>query len=168
MSLDNSYWVTLTIKPTHLHISCLTTSYYKQLKYPLDITYLGDSCEGFTSTMLLPALNVVKNNDPIQLHGNMELFTQLNYSSVHDFTVFKDITIIKINDSIKTDIPDIPDIKDTTIMVLNQQLTKILTDYLWELPLWSKILITIMLTLLTVAVLIICCICHQCGNCLIE
>ena len=98
MSLDNSYWVTSTIKPTHLHISCLTTSYYKQLKYPLDITYLGDSCEGFTSTMLLPASNVVKINDLIQLHGNMESFAQLNDSSVHDFTIFEDITIIKMND----------------------------------------------------------------------
>ena len=65
MSLDNSYWVTSSIKSTRLHISCLTTSYYKQLKYPLDITYLGDSCEGFTSTMLLPASNVVRNDDPI-------------------------------------------------------------------------------------------------------
>ena len=100
MSLDNSYWVTLTIKPNHLHISCLTTSYYKQCKYPLDITYLGDSCEGFTSTMLLPASNVVKNNDLIQLHGNMESFTQLNYSSIHAFTVFEDITVTKINDSL--------------------------------------------------------------------
>ena len=42
----------------------------------------------------------------------MESFTQLNYSSVHDFTVFKDITITKINDSMGTTIPDIPDIKD--------------------------------------------------------
>ena len=62
---------------------------------------------------------MVKNNDPIQLHGTMESFTQLNYSSVHDFTVFEDITVTKINDSIGTTIPDIPDIKDTTIMALN-------------------------------------------------
>ena len=74
MSFDNSYSVTSTIKPTCLHISCLTTSYYKQLKYPLDITYLGDSCEGFTFTILLPASNVVKINNPIQLHGNTEPF----------------------------------------------------------------------------------------------
>ena len=65
ISLDNSYLVTSMIKPTQLHISCLTTSYYKQLKYPLDITYLGDSCKGFISTMLLPTSNVVKNDDPI-------------------------------------------------------------------------------------------------------
>ena len=161
MSLNNSHWVTSTIKPTCLHISCLTTSYYKQLKYSLDITY-------FTPTMLLPASNVVKYNDLIQLHGNMESFTQLNYSSVHDFTVFEDITVTKTNDSIVTAIPDIPDIKNTTIMALNQQLTNISTDYPWELPLWSKILITIVLTLLTVVLLIMCCICHQCGNCLIE
>ena len=171
MLLDNSYWVTSTIKPTCLHMSCLTTSYYKQLKYSLDITYLGDSCEGFTASMLLPASNVVKNNDPIQIHGNMESFTQLNYSSVHDFTVFKDITITKINDSMGTaipDIPDIPDIKDTTIMALNQQLTNILTDYLWELPLWSKIIIMAVLTLLTIVVLIKCHMCHQHGSCLME
>ena len=98
---------------------------YNQLlqttKVPLDITYLGDSCEGFTSTMLLPTSNVVKNNDPIQLNGNMESFTQLNYSSVHDFTVIRGYNT-KINDSIETDIPDISDVKDTTIMALNQQL----------------------------------------------
>ena len=61
-----------------------------QLEHPLDITYLGDSCKRFTSTMLLPASNVVKNDDPIQLHGNMGSFMQLNYTSVHDFTVFED------------------------------------------------------------------------------
>ena len=65
----------------------------------------------------------------------MESLTQLNYLSVHNFTVSKDITITKINDSMGTTIPDIPDIKDTTIMALNQQLTNILTDYPWELPL---------------------------------
>ena len=118
--------------------------------------------------MLLPASNVVKNNYPIHLHGNMESFTQLNHSSVHNFTVFEDITVTKTNNSIGTTIPDIPDIKDTTIMALNRELTNIWTDYLWELPLWSKILTTIMLTLLTVVALIICCICHQHGNCLIE
>ena len=144
--MDNSYWVIPTIKPTHLHISCLTTSYYKQLKYPLDITYLGDFYQKFTATMLIPASNLVKNNDPVQLHGNMESFTQLNYSSVHDFTVFKDITKNKINDSMGTTIPDIPDIKDTTIMSLNQQLTNTLKDYPWELPIWSKILIIVVLT----------------------
>ena len=65
----------------------------------------------------------------------MESLTQLNYLSVHNFTVSKDITITKINDSMGTTIPDIPDIKDTTIMALNQQLTNILMDYPWELPL---------------------------------
>ena len=53
-------------------------------------------------------------------------------------------------------------------MALNQQLDKISTNYPWELLLWFKILITIMLTLLTVVALIICCICHQCENYLIE
>ena len=70
------------LKPTHLHIPCLMTSYYKQLKYPLDITYLEDSCERFTSIMLLPASNVVKNNDPSQLHGNMGSFTQLTQTYI--------------------------------------------------------------------------------------
>ena len=97
----------------------------------------------------------------------MESFTQLNYSSVHDFTVFKDITITKVN-STGTTILDIPDIKDTTILSLNQQLINISNDYPWELPLWCKILITVALTLLTVVVIIVCCVCHQRGNCQIE
>ena len=68
-----------------------------------------------------------------------------------------------------TSIPDIPNIKDTTIMALKQQLTNILMDYPWELPLWFKILIIIVLTLLTVVIILItCCMCGQCGNCLIE
>ena len=77
--------------------------------------------------MLLPASNVVKNDDPIQLHGNMGSFTQLNYTSVQDFTVFEDITVTKMNGMIKTDISDIPDIKDTTIIALNKLLDKIST-----------------------------------------
>ena len=50
----------------------------------------------------------------------MGSFTPLNYTSVHDFTIFEDITVTKMNNSAETDIPNIPDIKDTTIMVLNQ------------------------------------------------
>ena len=163
--LDNSYWVTSIVKPTHLHVSCFTTSYYKELKHPLDITYLGDSCEGFTSTMLLPASNVIKINDPIQLHGNMGSFAQLNYSNVHDFTVFEDITITKVNISKLSSIPDIPDFTDTTVVNLNKKLTEISLEYPWELPLWSKIVITVVLTLVVVAVSVTYCICHHHGKC---
>ena len=56
--------------------------------------------------MLLPASNVVKNDEPRPLHGNMGSFMQLNHTSVHDFTVFEDITVTKINGTIKTDISD--------------------------------------------------------------
>ena len=79
--------------------------------------------------MLLPTSNVVKNNDPIQLYGNMGLFTQLNYKRVHGFTIFGDITVTKVNNLVETDIPNIHDIKDITITALNQQLDKILTNY---------------------------------------
>ena len=99
----------------------------------------------------------------------MEIWNNSHNLTIHDFTVFEDIiTETKRNDSIGTDIHDIPDINDTTIMALNQKLINILTDYPWELRLWSKILSTIVLTLLTVVALIMCCICHQHGNCLIE
>ena len=39
------------------------------------------------------------------------LFTQLNYTSVPDFTIFEHITVTKMNDSRETDIPDIPESK---------------------------------------------------------
>ena len=141
------------------------TSYYKELKHPLDITYLGDSCEGFTSTMLLPASNVIKINDPIQLHGNMGSFVQLNYSNVHNLTVFEDITITKMNISKPNSIPDILDFVDTTVVNLNKKLTEISLEYPWELPLWSKIVTTIVLTLVVIAVSVTCCICHHHGKC---
>ena len=47
-----------------------------------------------------------------------------------------------MNDLVGSPIPDIPDITDATIMALNQQLTSVSTEYPWELPLWSQILIT--------------------------
>ena len=48
----------------------------------------------------------------------MGSFAQLNYSNVHDFTVFEGITITKMNVSKSSSIPDIPDFTDTTVVNL--------------------------------------------------
>ena len=62
----------------------------------------------------------------------------------------------------------ITDFTDTTVVNLNKKLTEISLEYPWELPLWSKIVITVVLTLVVVAVSITCCTCRHDGKCLIE
>ena len=98
----------------------------------------------------------------------MGSFAQLNYSNVHDFTVFEDITITKMNISKPSSIPDIQDFTDTTVVNLNKKLTEISLEYPWELPFWSKIVITVVLTLVVIAVFATCCMCHHHGKCQIE
>ena len=95
----------------------------------------------------------------------MGSFAQLNYSNVHNFTVFEDITITKMNISKLSSIPDISDFTDTTVVNLNKKLTEISLEYTWELPLWSKIVITVVLTLVVIAVFVTCYICCHHGKC---
>ena len=55
IALDDTHWVTSVLKPTKLHISCLTTTSYIQLK--VQVIELKPGCEEFTSNMLITPMN---------------------------------------------------------------------------------------------------------------
>ena len=57
IALDDTHWVTSVLKPTKLHISCLTTTSYIQLKVPLQVIELKPGCQAFTSNMLITPMN---------------------------------------------------------------------------------------------------------------
>ena len=52
-SLGQHFWAIATLKPRKLYIICLTYSYPQNVKYPFDITYLPNSCEAGSESLLL-------------------------------------------------------------------------------------------------------------------
>ena len=156
IALDNTYWVTSVLKPTKLHIICLTTtSYIFKLKVPLQVTELKPGCEAFTSNMLITPMNSIQimmrnpeSNKNTKLAAQL---TNLRYSSVRDFMSMQGLTIANLTDEELQSIAEkFPEITDVTIPELNQELNAINEVYLYEFPLWEIIALTILATLLVI------------------
>ena len=52
ISLNYYYWDITMLIPTKLQVICLTSSYYIELKCPVDIIFLSEACEAYTNTFI--------------------------------------------------------------------------------------------------------------------
>ena len=172
IALDDTHWITSILRPTKLHISCLTTTSYIQLKVPLQIVELKQGCEAFTSNMLITPMNniQIKTNKAKSLNTNLaSRLTNLRYSSVRDFTSMKGLTVANLTDDELKKIADkFPEITDVTIPELNQKLNAINEVYPYEFPLWAIIALTVLATVVIIICATITIACRHRGKCKVE
>lgn len=128
IALDDTYWAVLTMKPTKLQVSCLTSSTYIKLKYPLDVIKLEQSCEGFTQTMLIPARNTVTRENKVDFSTAYADTFQLQYDNITDFRALRHLYINKLSEK------EI----DRLAVHLPEEIVKINTNYPYMMPEWLK------------------------------
>ena len=163
ISLEPNYWVVVTQAPWVLHIICLQTTTYLQVKYPIDIVHLQDGCEATSSTLVLPGhLCLVKEDNSI-LNSHSVQFT-LQYTKVQDFDLIKQIIPEKLSpEQLKAIGDSIPEPQMSSIMTLQGQLKDINTNYPYVMPLYLKIILTSISTILLVLGVTLCFKCYKCG-----
>ena len=77
ISLGGYLWAVSSIKQEQLQVRCLEETQVIEIEPPLQIVYLGNGCEGYSPSMLLPAKNEMTTHAQIESHK--EYFLQFNY-----------------------------------------------------------------------------------------
>ena len=77
ISLGGYLWAVSSIKQEQLQVRCLEETHVIEIQPPLQIVYLGNGCQGYSPSMLLPAKNEMTTHAHIE--SNKEYFLHFNY-----------------------------------------------------------------------------------------
>ena len=110
-----------------------------------------DGCEATSSTLVLPGHSHLVKEDNSILNSHSVQFT-LQYTKVQDFDLIKQIIPQKLSpEQLKAIGDSIPEPQTSSIMTLQGQLKDINTNYPYVMPLYLKIILTSVSTILLVA-----------------
>lgn len=153
ISLPNNIWVLGVHAPDKLRVSCLskTEIYYINVEPPFQIIELPDSCEAYSSNILIPAYaNSLKSK--FDLHKRFLGF-QKSYVNITDFRLIRESRISNMTEAELDRLSlRLPPIKDLPVLELDN-LEQIDTDYPYSVPTWLIVLITILVTIVLIVVI---------------
>ena len=168
VSLEPNYWVVITQKPRILHINCLQMTTYLQVKYPTDIIHLQDGCEAVSATLVLPGHSrLVKENDFLVKSHSVKF--KLQYTEIQDFNLVKQIIPTRLSpEQLKAIGNNIQEPQVSSITKLQGQLKHINTNYPYSMPLYLKMILTCISTILLIAGLLLGFKCYKHGCSMTE
>ena len=164
LSLDSQFWAILTVQLTTMQVNFLTKTYYVELQHPLDIIYLEESCEASTASMLLPSHMVLsKEVDSSQLGARQDQL-KLHYLKIQDFTIIRNTPVEKLTpQQLELKASYIPEMENISLDEFNTTLTEINKEYPWQMPIWLKIVMTLVITIFIIGIIVGCYICRVKG-----
>ena len=147
-----------------MQVNCLTKTYYVELKHPLDIIFLEESCEASTVSMLLPSRTVLsKEVDSSQL-GVRQDQLKLHYQKIQDFTIIRNTPVEKLTpQQLESKAQYIPEMENISLDEFNTTLAELNEEYPWKMPIWLKIFMTIVITIFIIGIIVGCYICRVQG-----
>ena len=161
LSLDSQFWAILTVQPTTMQVNCLTKTYYVELQHPLDIIFLEESCEASTVSMLLPSHTVLSKEVDLSQLGVRQDQLKLHYQKIQDFTIIRNTPIEKLTpQQLESKAQYIPEMENISLDKNNTTLAEINKEYPWQMPIWLKISMTIVITIFVMGIIVGCYICR--------
>ena len=155
------------MRPSKLHVVCLTSLYYIKLKFPIDIIHVSDVCKAYTNTFFLPARNSLCKEIGSRRPENQPSNFNPDYTDVSDFTLIRDINIPPLTkDELKELATNIPEMEEVTVHTLSNKLQDININYPYTMPDWLKIMLTITSTIIAIIVIVVVIYAKMPGNCL--
>ena len=144
-----------------MQVNCLTKTYYVELQHPLDIIFLEESCEASTVSMLLPSHTVLsKELDSSQL-GVRQDQLKLHYQKIQDFTIIRNTPVKKLtHQQLESKAQYIPEMENISLDEFNTTLAEINKEYPWQMPIWLKFFMTIVITIFIMGIIVGCYICR--------
>ena len=109
--------------------------------------------------MLLPSHTILsKEIDPSQL-GLRQDQLKIHYQKIQDCTIIKNTPIDKLTpQQLESKAQYIPEMENISLDEFNTTLAEINNEYPWQMPMWLKILMTIVGTMGIMGLIIGCCI----------
>ena len=111
--------------------------------------------------MLLPSRTVLsKEVDSSQL-GVRQDQLKLHYQKIQDFTIIRNTPMEKFTpQQLESKAQYIPEMENISLDEFNTTLAEINKDYPWQMPIWLKIFMTIVIMIFVMGIIVGCYICR--------
>ena len=155
------------MKPSKLHVVCLTSLYYVKHKLPIDIIHVPDACKAYTNMFFLPGRNSLSKEIGSKRPENQPSDFNWDHTDVSDFTLVRDINIPPLTkDELERLATNIPEMSEVTVHTLSNKLQIINSNYHYTMPDWLKIMLTVISTIIAIVVVVVVVYAKKSVNCL--
>ena len=83
ISLGGYMWAVSSLVGEKIQIRCLTETHVQKIKPPLQIIYVGNGCEGFSPSIMIPARSELTSRYQIIERKDYFLIFNTKYESMH-------------------------------------------------------------------------------------
>ena len=134
-SLDGYMWAISSLVGEKIQIRCLTETHVREIKPPLQIVYIGNGCEGYSPSIMIPARSEMTSRYQILERKDYFLFFNTKYESMHKLGPWKILPLDKLPKSvIEKLIKRLPELPPLSSENLNKRIDGIDEDYPVEIP----------------------------------
>jgi hypothetical protein len=154
VNLNQNIWALSSIKPTTLHVTCLTYSYEIEITSSFQIVELDNSCQAYNPNIILPSGNEMKETNERNLIEARFFNYELNYTSISNFFLTNTFNLTKLTptelDALANDLPPLKQVSMKNISALMVPIDK---NYPFTMPIYGYVLLTIGGTIVVILVL---------------
>ena len=156
INLEHNTWALVVLKPTELHVTCLSYSYTIKIESNFQLVELDNSCQAYNPNLILPSSNTQESEGGMITRRFFNY--NLNYTSIPNFFLMETLQIDKLTpeqlDNLTNELPPVQNIPFEDI---SKKLKPINRHYPFVFPAYGKILITIVVTTLVILIIGIAC-----------
>ena len=105
-SLNGYLWAVSSLKKEKMQVRCLLDTHVVDIKPPLTIIYVGNSCKAYSNNLYIPAKSELTSRDDTVVQHNY--FQQFNtrYQNLTKYSLIEDLGIEKLTNKEIENLPD--------------------------------------------------------------
>ena len=134
-SLGGYMWAISSLVGEKIQIRCLTETHVEEIKPPLQVIYVGNGCEGYSPSIMIPARSELTSQ--YQLIERKTYFLEFNdeYESVYELGPWIYLPLDNIPEEVLNKmVKKLPELPPMTYEHLNERLQAIDEDYPFSVP----------------------------------
>ena len=134
-SLGGYMWAISSLVGEKIQIRCLTETHVEEIKPPLQIIYVGNGCEGYSPSIMIPARSELTSRYQIMERKDYFLEFNTKYESMHVLGPWQNLPFDKLpKEVIDRLVKKLPELPPMSYENLNKRLEAIDEEYPFEIP----------------------------------
>ena len=134
-SLGGYMWAVSSLAGEKIQIRCLTETHVQEIKPPLQIIYVGNGCEGYSPSIMIPARSELTSRYQIMERKTYFLEFNTKYESMHQLGPWIALPLDKLpKEVVEKLIKKLPELPPMSFENLDKRIGDIDEDYPIEIP----------------------------------
>ena len=134
IALGGYMWAISSLVGEKLQIRCLTETHIKQIYPPLQVVYIGNGCEGYSSSIAIPAKTELTSRYDFDERANYFLAFNEKYQQIEQYGPWVHLQINKLTEKQKSRLAlKLTKLPPMTYKYLNQHIQAIDENYPWSI-----------------------------------